>query len=123
KKAHRGEAVVHDRRERPEPGRVRKVKEDDVQRGEGAQPGQCRQLWLFLGAGTRRRHARRGFKRGGCLFYPARYDLSIGTQAVTSEPTFSPQITLRILPGWFILKMIMGRLLSLHRLTAVVSIT
>jgi hypothetical protein len=42
---------------------------------------------------------------------------------VTSEPTFSPSATRRIFPGWFILKMIIGRLLSLHRLTAVRSIT
>ena len=44
-------------------------------------------------------------------------------QAVTNEPTFSPEMTRRILPDWFRLKMIIGRLLSLHRLTAVVSIT
>ncbi len=44
-------------------------------------------------------------------------------QAVTSDPTFSPSITRRMLPGWFMLKMIIGRLLSLHRLTAVRSIT
>ncbi len=43
--------------------------------------------------------------------------------AVTSDPTFSPSTTRRMFPGWFMLKMIMGRLLSLHRLTAVRSIT
>jgi len=48
---------------------------------------------------------------------------SVVNQAVTSEPTFSPKTTRRIFPGSFILKMIMGRLLSLQRLTAVVSIT
>ena len=44
-------------------------------------------------------------------------------QAVTSEPTFSPEMTRRIFPGWFMLKITIGRLLSLHRLTAVASIT
>ncbi len=43
--------------------------------------------------------------------------------AVTSDPTFSPITTRRIFPGRFMLKMIIGRLLSLHRLTAVRSIT
>lgn len=43
--------------------------------------------------------------------------------AVTNDPTFSPITTRRIFPGWFMLKMTMGRLLSLQRLTAVRSIT
>jgi hypothetical protein len=43
--------------------------------------------------------------------------------ALTSEPIFSPVTTLRIFPRWFRLKMMMGRLLSLHREMAVESIT
>src|SRR5579863_7286655 len=43
--------------------------------------------------------------------------------AVTSDPTFSPSTTRLIFPGWFMLKIISGRSLSLQRLTAVRSIT
>jgi hypothetical protein len=50
-------------------------------------------------------------------------ECALGSQAVTREPTFSPLTTRRMFPGRFMLKMIMGKLLSLHRLTAVLSIT
>src|SRR5438270_3859208 len=43
--------------------------------------------------------------------------------ALTVDPIFSPSSTRRILPCWFRLKTMMGRLLSLHRLMAVESIT
>src|SRR5207253_8903929 len=38
------------------------------------------------------------------------------SHAHTSDPTFSPVMTRRMFPCLFKLKMIMGRLLSLHRL-------
>src|ERR1700733_15254027 len=50
-------------------------------------------------------------------------ECALGSQAVTREPTFSPLTTRKMFPGRFMLKMIMGKLLSLHRLTAVLSIT
>jgi hypothetical protein len=43
--------------------------------------------------------------------------------AVTREPSFSPSMTRRMLPRSRMEKMIIGRLLSLQRETAVVSIT
>ena len=98
------------------------MKEDDVHRRKRAQPRQRREpLLLCLHRHRPVRPARLACLGGG----PAQsgYDLNLCAQAVTRLPTFSPDITRRILPGWFRLKMIIGRLLSLHRLTAVVSIT
>ncbi len=43
--------------------------------------------------------------------------------AVTREPTRSPETTRRMLPGVFMLKMIMGIALSLQSETAVMSMT
>src|SRR5262249_7215454 len=43
--------------------------------------------------------------------------------ALTSDPTFSPMTTRRMLPCLFMLKTTMGRLLSRQRLMAVASIT
>lgn len=99
------------------------MEEDNVQRGkrtESAERGQA-----LLAAGFRGRLARgwgesSDFAGEGCRRGD---DLELSAQAVTRLPTFSPEITRRILPGWLRLKMIIGRLLSLQRLTAVVSIT
>src|SRR5690349_925372 len=44
-------------------------------------------------------------------------------QLLTSVPTFSPVTTLRRLPSLFISKTIMGRLFSIQRVKAVMSIT
>jgi len=48
---------------------------------------------------------------------------SIRNYAVTKEPSFSPCTTRTMLPRSRMLKMIIGRLLSLHSDTAVVSMT
>ncbi len=73
------------------------MEEDDIQGRKGAQPRQsrqfllapsCRSYCLCLARRTRIVAASR-----------RRNDLKLCAQAVTSEPTFSPEMTRRILPG------------------------
>jgi hypothetical protein len=116
------------------------MEENQVGGGKGAQAGERRQPGFARRAGSQfgsqigsqfgsqigsQFGSQCGLRLRGWIFGPvtrgSRRD-ALG-QAVTSEPTFSPWITRRMLPGWFMLKMIMGRLLSLHMLTAVASIT
>ena len=52
-----------------------------------------------------------------------RYKYSADNQPVTRVPTLSPVTTFFRLPGLFILKTIIGRLFSMHRVKAVMSIT
>ena len=117
--------MVNDGRKWTKPLRVRKVKEDDVACGKRAQPGQCRQtapgsFGSSLSRAVRSRDGR-GLRRViGCCQQGRVFRRA---QLVTSEPIRSPSITRRMFPVWFMLKMIMGMLLSLQRLTAVISIT
>ena len=99
------------------------MEENDVQSRKRAQSRQRRKT-LLLRLDQDRLACRSFSRRSGFprIRRPG-YDVYLCAQAVTSEPTFSPETTRRILPGWFRLKMIIGRLLSLHKLTAVVSIT
>jgi hypothetical protein len=101
------------------------MKENDIQRCKGAQARERGQPLLAgpdqRGFGCCRFSGERPFSR--IADRNARYGLYLTAQAVTREPTFSPEMTRRILPGWLRLKMIIGKLLSLQRLTAVVSIT
>ena len=126
KKGDRGVAVVDNRRKRPEPAGIGEVKKNDIGRGKSAQTGQGGQsVAAGSGGGRGRRRIVAGGQQGGLLL-PDRVAgcpwNRLG-QPVTSEPIFSPAMTRRMLPGPFMLKMIIGMLLSLHRLTAVISIT
>ncbi len=97
------------------------MEEDDVAGSKGAKPGQRGQPvlpWLACRLSTRRNARRRGVVALGQNWWMTRL-----VQLVTSDPIRSPSITRRMFPGWFMLKMIMGILLSLQRLTAVMSIT
>lgn len=60
---------------------------------------------------------------GFAFYHTALSDTCRESQALTSEPIFSPVTTLAMLPRSFRLKMIMGRLLSLQSEMAVESIT
>src|SRR5258708_7992985 len=63
--------------------------------------------------------------QGSAMVLPVQSDLSPLTlnYALTSEPIFSPSTTRRILPRWFRLKTMIGRLLSLHNEMAVEAIS
>src|SRR5258708_17113310 len=63
--------------------------------------------------------------QGSAMVLPVQSDLSPLTlnYALTSEPIFSPSTTRRILPRWFRLKTMIGRLLSLHNEMAALAIT
>ena len=111
------------------------MKKNDVDGREAAQARQCIQpCWLASLHWTVRRlrlafaSLQHVLPHGSLLFqHHLDADTLYGSEsciyAVTSDPTFSPSTTRRMFPGWFMLKMIIGRLLSLHRLTAVRSIT
>ncbi len=112
------------------------MKKDYVDGRETAQPCQCIQpgwlprLHLLLDAsGEPLGHNFQFWSKSPGPLFPGSlvpwvpWSLGPCLYAVTSDPTFSPSTTRRIFPGWFMLKMIIGRLLSLHKLTAVRSIT
>ena len=112
---------------------IGKMEKDQIEGGETANAGEGRQLrFPRCGGGGLTRTGRAGACGAGiagtdlagtCSAGETLRDCALGGQAVTREPTFSPLTTRRMFPGRFMLKMIMGKLLSLHRLTAVLSIT
>ncbi len=133
--ADRDVSAVDDRAQRSKRMGIGKMEKDEIEGGKTADARERRQLrsprrgggWL-TSTGPAGACAPGPALRGPIVLGPevlgeTLRDCALGGQAVTREPTFSPLTTRRMFPGRFMLKMIMGKLLSLHRLTAVLSIT